>query len=234
LPVTNPKAVQSVVDIPVTMAQFERLIMEDRFVKDPVLLGQASDGTRYLVYERLKPRGDRAQRRIYNATDFLSKKVAATSSTMLLERLGSTSITIPANTTNAFVNQALSPVLPDSLLSPLGKANYMVFSGVDDPSATTLFVMGARLTSTSNLAVRIGRDIAPTVSSATTAVTHSTPGALTDYTVVDFVTPHGANAFATHSHETSTHPHTDPGHSHSLTQTAAAITASLDWMIVHV
>jgi len=148
-------------------------------------------------------------------------------SSLRVYRVGSVSITIPANADLQSAVVTLSPALDAT-------ANYKAFASVNAADST---VWSARsyLGSVSLLRLTAFRNITPGIASNTTGVTV----AGTDLTGVTQPagTEHGSDLGDPglgHGHNTLSHPVTDPGHVHSLSLVQGATTVNVDWMLVHV
>ena len=179
-------------------------------------LGVYSDGTRVTTLSGSVRKG-------YLITD-LTAPSRFSNSTMKIERMGKTSVTIVLNGLSGAAVAALSPILPDPTI-----ANYIAFASVDDSANPLAWAGYARVVSTSQLGLHAYRSFQ--AQSNTTGLTV----AGNDLTDIDVTTqnPHGANAgFFPHNHTTTGHPVTDPGHFHNFT--AAAVAVNVDWLIMHV
>ena len=146
---------------------------------------------------------------------------------------GHTSVTILVNQIQGVATQAISPALTDPVLS-----NYLILATCDDPVANA-GVATCSLLSASLLRLRINRPPNSAVTNTTLITVNANPlldvsGMAVAGTPLTVTDPHGSSlTLFDHSHEAVGHPITDPGHTHQVLESAAAVTVKVDWMIIH-
>lgn len=214
----------------VTFAQFlqqlRELIVSGQLVKWDTF-GVSSQGTVVVI----ETKGGQLIAYVINDVNF-SLKVGAFSSTMKIERMGQSSVSISASQLRGTASISLSPPLSEAI------SNYRVFPNISAATNAAQYLRTARLSlsNTTTLQIEIFRNFNSAIlSNAATGVTVGAGDLLDVDTVANTV--HGADAgFAPHGHTTTGHPVTDPQHTHTvagLNNSLAADTYTVDWMIIH-
>jgi hypothetical protein len=228
--VSVPTNVTSVI----TLAQFEDNYIQGLYDEEHIVyLGANSSGTTVLVRRRIKPRTRRFQNETLLITDLTGGIGIG------FAMFGSVSITIPLDTVNADTTVTLSPALEDVMLS-----HYNVQATVNSIQLLHVWA-SAYLQTTSKLVIALNRLLnAAVAANSATGVTVagsdlSDQSGFAIDTVLDIVSgPHGSDLSGAgygHGHNTQAHPVTDPEHAHGvlLSNNQAAITANVDWLILH-